>query len=152
FTYKAEGSASLKFEGLGEGSATVGYTIHLDTAYELQKTSETNTTIEEESSEMRSYTIGPGGKASVYQLHYITDGVTVEADIFASTPEPDAVVKLKFGVVTRILGLEDILYLFSHTFPERSNKDEWDRIRSSIVRNASEPLETQFRLFVGTLG
>jgi hypothetical protein len=151
FTYKSEASASLKFEGLGEGSANVEYTIHLDTAYELQKTSETSTTIEEESSETREYTVGPGGKLSLYQLHYTTDGVNVEADIFATTPQPDAIVKLKFRAMSRILGLQDILYLFSHTFPERSNKNEWERISSSIVRNSSQPAETQFRLFVETL-
>jgi hypothetical protein len=151
FTYKSETSASVKFEGVGEGSASVEYTIHIDTAYELQKTSETNTTIMEESEKTRQYVIGPGGKLSLYQLHYVTEGVAVEADIFATAPQPDAIVKLKFRAFTRILGLADVLYLFSHTFPESSNKAEWERIRENIVRNSAAPADTQFKLFVGTL-
>jgi hypothetical protein len=152
FAYNNKTSVSVKFEGIGEGSSSVEYDFHIDTAYELQKTSETDQLIEEEDKETREYNIGAGGKLNLYQLCYTTDGVAIQADIFASQPQPDAIVKLKFSCHTSILGLEDILELFSHTFPGSSNVQEWTHIRDSIIQNITSPALTQFKQFVETLG
>jgi hypothetical protein len=151
FTYDNKVSASVEFEGLGEGSANVEYNFHIDTAYELVKTSQTYTDIEEEEEDTREFSTDQNGNLTIYQLCYSTDAVDLETNIFASQPRPDAIVKLKFSLVRQIVGLEDILYLFSHTFPERSNTVEWEKLRSSIVKSSSLGGLTQFHAFVEAL-
>lgn len=151
FTYKNESSVSLKFEGVGEASDKMEFGFHLDLAYELVKTVEKNETIEETSEVERDFVVGPGGKLDLYRLTYITDGMVQKTDIVATEPGDDIKVKLKFKCVKRILGLRDILHLFSHTFPGSSNIEEWNTIRNSIVENSDRPQEEAFRNFVETL-
>lgn len=152
FTYDNKSGVTLEFEGVGEGSSNVEYNIHIETAYELVKTSETNQAIEETFEEEREYTIGGGSVGTLYQLCYLTQGVVVETDTFVTDPRSDIFVKLKFSCHRHILGLEDILNIFSHTFPGSSNVREWTHIRDSIVQNTALPALSQFKLFVTTLG
>jgi hypothetical protein len=151
FTYDNQASASIQFEGVGEGSDKVEYNFHIETAYELQKTSETYTEIDETVEQTRKFTIGPNGKLKLYQLCYATDGVDLETTTVATEPQPDAIVKLKFAYVNRILGLEDILKQFAETFPERSNTEEWRSLRDRIVQSSALSGLTEFHSFVEAL-
>lgn len=57
FIYDNKSSASIKFDGVGEGSDNVEFGFHIDTAYELERTSQTDETIDVETEETRDYTI-----------------------------------------------------------------------------------------------
>lgn len=68
----------LKFEG-GGGSTKTEYGAHLDTSYDLEASTEKNTTIEEETTDEQNYEIGPGGHLKIYQLclPYLLEGVVM---------------------------------------------------------------------------
>jgi hypothetical protein len=152
FSYGAKQSASIKFEGLADVGGSVEYNFHVDTAYELQTTSEKAVTIEAEREDSRTYTIGPRSKVKIYQLWYNTDGVQVATDIFATDPKPDTIVKLRFSCIKHILGFDETAELFSRIFPGSDNRDEWMKIRETIVTNLSAPQDEQFKYFVECLG
>ncbi|WP_355290996.1 hypothetical protein [Methylobacterium sp. EM32] len=151
FSYGNKQSASVVFEGVVDVGASTEYKFHIETAYELQKTSETSETIETEHEETRTYVIGPHSKVSLYQLCYTTDGVQLATNIFVTNPKPDLNVKLKFSCIKYILGFDDILLQFSRTFPGSDNKVEWERIRESIMSHRSASQRDQFRAFVESL-
>lgn len=150
FSFRNKSSASLKFDGVTASSETE-WNFHLDLAYQLVKTVETAEKIEEESVLEEEYTIGPGGRLALYQLCYSSDGVSHTTDTTSTTPRDDVVVRLKFTCVKHILGLNDMLEQFSHTFPNSANKPEWENIRNSIVEYSDRTEEEAFRNFVETL-
>lgn len=151
FSYANQKSASIVFEGVVDVGASTEYKFHIETAYELQKTSETSETIETEHEETRTYVIGPHSKVRLYQLCYTTDGVHLATNIFVTNPKPDVHVQLKFSCVKNILGFDEVLQQFSNTFPGRDNRVEWERIRESIMSNRSASQRDQFRAFVECL-
>lgn len=151
FKYNNETSASVKFEGLGEGSEKSSFSYHLDLAYELVKTSETATSTDTEVKTERNYTVGANSKLNLYRLCYECEGSSIATDIVATQPQNDVRVDLKFVCQKRILGLGDILNLFSHTTPGSSNKVEWENIRNDIVKNSDKDALTQFKAFVANL-
>jgi len=105
-----------------------------------------------EKEEERTWTIGPQSKLTVYRLRYVDDaGMTISTDIFSTSPMTEVFVDMKFGCTPHILGLNDILLLFSHTFPESENKVEWENIRNSIVANTDKSETERFKLFVSNL-
>jgi hypothetical protein len=151
YKFESKASASLKFEGLGEGSASVSHEFHVKTAEDLERQSETDEKIDTEVTEEKEYVIGPRGMLNLYQLCYQTDGVTGRTETEATQPLPDQIVKLKFSCQRRILGLPEILEKFSHTDPGQANQPEWRAIRNSIIQNTNQPALTQFKCFVEQL-
>ena len=150
FSFRQENSASLTFKGVTAGS-TSEFSTHLDVAHEITRTFETQTTIEEENSDRQVYKIGPGDTLDLYRLVYAFEGSLVRTDILATEPRDDVEVELGFGVEEKILGLNEILDVLQAIRPGRDNKDEWSRIRSTIVSARDKSYEEAFRSLVEVL-
>ena len=151
YSFRNKSSLSLKYDGIAEGSTEMEYNFHVDLANELVKTAETADSIEEETEREQEYTVGPGGKLALYQLCYSSDGMSHRTDTISTTPHADVMVELKFTCVKQILGLREMLEQFSHTFPNSSNRPEWNNIRNSIVEYSDRTEEEAFRNLVETL-
>ena len=63
----------------------------------------------------------------------------------------EELIEMLFICEKQIIGLPEILNIFSHTFPGSSNTTEWEAIRNSIVKYSDKPNDDQFRHFVETL-
>ncbi len=70
---------------MGGGSTKTEYRDHLDTSYDLETSTEKNSTIEEETTDEQNYTIGPGGHLKVYQLCYSLEGVVMNTACVATS-------------------------------------------------------------------
>lgn len=151
FKFENESSFSLKFDGVGDGSNKIMYSIHIDTSYELVKSSEKSETIEEETEIERTYTVGPHGKLSLYRLCYEMNGVEIKTDIVSTNPEENVFIDLNFSCIKQILGLDIILNLFGNIFPQSSNIREWKRIRDDIIKYSNKSQEEKFKKFIEIL-
>lgn len=151
FSYKNESSATLKFEGEGEGSEKTEFSLHVDSAYELIKTNETNKDVSKTEEQESNFKIGAGDKLAVYRLCYESDGVQQKTFTTATEKRNDTVVYLNFRCGKHICGLGNILNQFAHTDPYWSNREEWGRIRDSIVGSSHLTESAAFHQFVQTL-
>ncbi len=150
--YKLENqsSTSIKYDGFN-ASNTINYSVHQEVASELVSTSESATTIDDESDVIQDYHVAPHSKLALYRLCYIMDGVTVTTDTVSTTTNVPVFVQLHFTVTTHILGLGQTLNQFAHTFPGSSNVSEWANIRNEIVGASDTSEEVQFKQFVQVL-
>lgn len=150
YKYKNETTASLSFDGV-TGGAKTNYSVHEDVARELVSISQNTKTTTETKDVTQTYNIGPRSKLSLYQLCYDSDGVSYETDTVSTSPTKAVFVEMRFTCLKRILGLNDVLFLFGHTFPEHDNVGEWNAIRNSVVQYSDKSQEVAFKHFVEML-
>jgi hypothetical protein len=151
FKFDNQTSASVKFEGVGEGSESVSYQVHLDLAHELERTSETAGGSVREETVATTYTVGGGMKLALYQLCYVSDSVSTRTDTVSTASGSDVLVDLRFSCIKRIPGLQQILDAFGRIRPREDNKEEWLQIRNSVVRYSDRPQDQAFKAFVEVL-
>ena len=151
FTFKNESRASLTVEGIGEGSTQAEYGYHLELADELVKTTETAEEIDEKTVVEQMYTVTGGSHLSLYELVYVMSGAYQKTGVVSTTTRKEVLVNLKFKIAKRILGLPEILDLFSKTVPKSENTREWKSIRDTIVQSGDQTQEEAFLAFLEVL-
>ncbi|MEM6744170.1 MAG: hypothetical protein AAF676_10590 [Pseudomonadota bacterium] len=147
FSFRKETSASLVYKGVTAGASSE-FSSHLEVAHQITRTFETQTSIEETSSERQTYEVGPGDTIDLYQLVYTFEGAVVRTGIVSTRPRDDIEVELAFGVEERIVGLNELLDVLLSIRPGRDNKGEWANIRAAIVSARDKSYEEAFRSLV----
>ncbi len=151
--YKLEAKTSVDLKFLkSSGSGSLSYSFHSELATELEKTYEETLDYEYTSTIEKTYNIGPGSKATLYQLMFKSDFGTYATRTISTFPKPVEYVYLDFELNEEILGLEDMLdNVLLTTSPGRGNIGEWAEIRDNIVRYSSYDDHTRLYQLLSTL-
>jgi len=133
FKYKNETNASLKFRGVGIKN-TNELSYHIETAMDLEETSETTKNTKETEYFEEIVDVQPGDSIVGYRLCYVTNGILIKTDVVAlmsagAEPPEDILVDLDFSVTERILGFREVADRLLHARPRRDNKEELAAIR-----------------------
>lgn len=132
YDYGSSKGGELKIKkGTETSSAT--HSLHLEMANEIITSFEKQTVTNEKIEFEDSFTIGANSELKVYRLIYEAGGQVIKSNIFSTEPEEDIFVELNFLYTSTLPGFEIIETVLRETFPKKDNKDEWSRIRNSII-------------------
>lgn len=155
YEFKGEQSAKLALKGIGETSAKIQSTVHVEASNDLVTSCEESKEIVETFSDKEVYKIAGRSRLTAYQLCYNMDGVSLKTGVIATTPgtapDPDVTVPVTFTCTTSILGFSDISDQLFKTHPGAQNTVEWAAIRQCITQYRDATAEDAFYALVSAL-
>lgn len=149
FKFKNQTNASLSFDGIGAGNKTE-FSFHIDTAMELEESSETSTNVRTKEFFEETLVVEPGDSLAAYRLCYVTNGVFLSTDVISvasvdDQPPESVIVELKFSAKLRLLGYRLVADKLRDTRPREENMSEWAAIRNTIISSSSKDQFAAFR-------